>query len=90
MSDRRRKSAPRSRWTDYGTPMVSAYLDALVAWAARHVSDVTATIAIPTGIVTGTELMRVLAALEAARSNQQTISSSTDARRPPRKLREDF
>jgi hypothetical protein len=67
MSDQQRKSAPRSRWTDYGTPMVSAYLDALLVWAARRVSDATATNTIPTGRVTATELIRVSAALDRAR-----------------------
>jgi hypothetical protein len=72
MSNRRHKSASRSRWTDYWTPTVSAYLDALVAWTTRHVSDVSATITIPTGRVTASELVKVLRALEMARSDQRS------------------
>jgi hypothetical protein len=55
-------------WPD--TAVAQAYLTALVAWAARHVSDATATITIPTGIVTATEVMRVLVALDRARQER--------------------
>jgi hypothetical protein len=60
--------------------MMAAYLEALLIWAARHAAD-TSTITIPTGIVSVGELVRVLAALDRARSNQ---TSSTAARRVTR------
>jgi hypothetical protein len=62
----RRQSHRGARWP-YDTVLCGAYLLALVNWAARHVSDTSATITIPTGRVTATELMRVLAALDGAR-----------------------
>jgi hypothetical protein len=69
MSDRRRKSAPHppTRWINYDTAMARAFLNALIAWAARHVSDSSARILLPTGHVGVGELMRVLAALDQAR-----------------------
>jgi hypothetical protein len=65
----RRHQFARSRWTDYRTPMMEAYIDALLDWAARHAANATATIAIPTGIVSVGELVRVLAALDRARDS---------------------
>lgn len=46
--------------------MARAFLDALVAWAARNVSNTSARIVIPTGIVGVAELVKVLAALDRA------------------------
>ena len=55
--------------------MVSAFLDALITWAAHHVSDTSAQITIPTGIVTTSELMQVLAALDRARREDRRDKS---------------
>jgi len=51
------------------TSMANAYLLALVDWAVAHHTDAEAEITLPVGRVTATELLKVLRALGAARSN---------------------
>jgi hypothetical protein len=78
MSDRRRKyqdPPPRSRWVDYRTALADAFLSALLTWATRHASNTSAQITIPTGIVTASELMRVLDALDRARRGDRRDGS---------------
>jgi hypothetical protein len=49
--------------------MANAYLLAPVDWAVTHHTDAVAEITLPVGRVTATELLKVLRAIRAARSN---------------------
>jgi hypothetical protein len=50
------------------TSMAAAFLRALAVWAVAHHHDAEAQITLPIGRVTVTELLKVMRALEAARS----------------------
>jgi Zn finger protein HypA/HybF involved in hydrogenase expression len=51
------------------TSMVHAYLRALTDWAVAHHTNPAATITLPVGRVTVTELLKILRALEVARGS---------------------
>ena len=64
----------RRRRNDWpSTPMADAFLIALGKWVSLHHEDDAAVVVLPTGYVTATELVRVLAALE--RSRQELHST---------------
>lgn len=60
-----RRHGERATWPD--TQMSRAFLMALTKWAITHHDDLDITITLPTGRVTGEQLVQVLRALEKAR-----------------------